>query len=239
MAVSSGPDGLTNGLIYCIDPGNKKSYSGTGTNVIDVVGGFSTTLTNGPTFSAEGVGSWGFDGSNDYISIDNSTRRFQWTPSGAGSNTLCFEMWVKTLNSDDGYYISKPWNGNGDYNLMLTNTTWTIGNWSFSLTFSTVATGNWEHIVAIATPTQSAVYRNGRINVGFTNHNITTISVPGGDINNLIPLSIMTLYPYGSWAGTAGFSVQGSIGLLRIYNRVPSAIEILQNYNSMKSRFGV
>lgn len=237
MSVSNGPDGLTNGLIYCIDPGNKKSYSGTGTNIVDVIGGISTTLTNGPSYSADFAGNWVFDGSNDYISIDNSTRRFQWTPSGAGSNTLCFEMWVKTTDTG-GLFISKPWNGNGEYNILLSHSGWTIGNWSFSLSFSTLATGNWEHIVAIATPTQSAVYRNGRINVGFSNHNLTTISVSGGDSNNLIPLSIMTYYPYGSFGDIPSFSIQGSIGLLKIYNVVPSAAEVLQSYNSTKSRFG-
>lgn len=239
MSASSGPDGITTGLIYCIDAGNPKSYSGSGTNVSDLISGISSTLTNGPSFSSDAVGNWSFDGSNDYISVDNSTRYFQWTPSGAGNNTLCFELWVKSTDSA-GYYISKPWNGNGEYNILLTDTGWSIGNSSggYALTFSALSTGNWEHIVAIATPTQSAVYRNGRLNVGFSNHGLSVNTPTSGDFNNTIPLAIMTLYPYGSgWAGITGFSVQGSVGLVRVYNRVLTASEVLQNYTSTRGRF--
>ncbi len=240
MAVSNGPDASINGMVYCIDAGNTKSYPGSGTAVTDMVRRISSTLTNGPGFSADGVGSWTFDGSNDYVSVDNSSRVFQWTPSGAGSNTIAFEMWVKTTDTA-GYFVSKPWNGNGEYNILLTNTVWTVGNSSggFSLSFSQLATGAWEHIVTIATSTQCGVYRNGRLNAGFSNHGLTVNTPTSGDFNDVLPLAVMTLYPYGSWAGNTGFSILGSLGLLKVYNRVPSATEILQSYNSTKSRFGV
>jgi hypothetical protein len=241
MAVSNGPAGISSGLILSIDAANLKSYSGSGTAVVNMSNAdIVPTLLNGPGFSTDGVGSWTFDGSNDYISIDNALRFFQWTPSGAGSNTLCFELWVKSSDAT-GYFISKPWNGNGEYNILLTSTGWSIGNSSggYALTFSTLSTGNWEHIVAIATPTQSAVYRNGNLNAGFSNHGLTVNTPTSGDFNNTIPLAIMTLYPYGSWAGNTGFSIQGSVGLLKIYNRLLSATEIRQSYNSTKSRFRV
>jgi hypothetical protein len=48
----------------------------------------------------------------------------------------------------------------------------------------------------------------------------------------------MTLYPYGG-GGNPTFSVQGNVGSLRIYNKVLTATEILQNYNATKTRFGI
>lgn len=241
MSVSSGPAGISNGLIFGIDAANPKCYNGSGTSVTNMTSlSAPATLLNGPGFSTDGIGSWTFDGSNDYISIDNSTRAFQWTPSGAGSNTICFELWAKSSDTG-GYFISKPWNGNGEYNILLTNTVWSIGNSSggFALSFSALSTGNWEHIVAIATPTQSAVYRNGSLNIGFSNHGLTVNTPTSGDFNNVIPLAIMTLYPYGSFGDIPGFSIQGNVGMLKVYNRLLSAAEIRQSYTSMKSRFRV
>ena len=238
MSVSSGPDTSTNGLIYCIDPGNRKSYSGSGTTVTDVIRGISTTLTNGPTYSEDVSGNWVFDGSNDYISVVNSTRSFQWTPSGAGSNTLAFEMWVKSTDTA-GLYISKPWNGNGEYNYYMGDYYFRaqIGSSSYTLYYASFASGNWEHVVACITPTQMTFYRNGQLSAGPTNHGISTNTPTNGDFNDVIPLAIMTLYPYGSWAGNTGFSILGSVGLLKVYNIIPTAAEVLQSYNSMKNRF--
>lgn len=148
---------------------------------------------------------------------------------------------MKTTDTG-GYFISKLWNGWGEYNILLTNTVLQIGNHStyYTLSFSQLATGNWEHIVVIATSTQSAIYRNGRLNAGFSNHGLTVNTPTFGDFNDILPLTIMSLYPYGSgWAGDTGFSIIGSLGLLKVYNRVPTATEILQSCNSAKSRFGV
>lgn len=237
MSSTSGPKIATSGLILDLDPASPKCYSGSGTNVYDLGGsGTASTLINSPTFTTTAAGSWSFGGNNDYISIDNSSRKFQWTPSGAGNNTLCFEMWVKSTDGT-GFYISKPWNGNGEYNIALRNSYWSIG--SYALSFSGLGTGNWEHIVAIATPTQSAVYRNGTLNAGFSNHGLTVNTPSGADNNNTLPLSIMTLYPYGLGAWSyPDFGIQGSVGLFRVYNRLLSADEVLNNYNALKGRFG-
>lgn len=243
MSVSSGPKAVSEGLILSIDAANPKSYSGSGTTVSNMTSlSVGCTLVNGPGFSTDGVGSWTFDGSNDYISIDNSSRQFQWTPSGAGNNTLCFELWIKSSDTG-GYYVSKPWNGNGEYNYYMYNTGFQFGNGSGNVARSaaSVSTGNWEHVVYVITPTQSAVYRNGLIDpaAGFSNHGLTVNTPTNGDFNNTIPLAIMTLYPYGSWAGNTGFSIQGNVGMLKVYNRLLSAAEILQSYRSTKSRFRV
>jgi hypothetical protein len=48
----------------------------------------------------------------------------------------------------------------------------------------------------------------------------------------------MSLYPYNvPWPGNVGFSVTGSLGPVKIYNRELSANEIMKNYLSMIRRF--
>lgn len=240
MALAHSPSIVMSGLVLCLDAANIKSYSGTGTIWTDLSNqGNTGTLVNGPTFSSANSGSIVFDGSNDYIELASPSNRWSWTPSGVGNNTLSFDFWVKSTDTG-GDYLSKPWNGNGEYNYEISHNTWAtrVDTQNHSLTFSTLATGNWEHIVAIVTPTQKAVYRNGIINAAFTNHNIT-LNTPGFG-NDSIPLSIMTLYPYGiGWGGLAGHAINGNLSVLKIYNRALTAAEIQQNFNATRGRYGI
>ena len=80
------------------------------------------------------------------------------------------------------------------------------------------------------------MYINGVQNVALTNHGITNNTPTNG--NSQLQLTLMTLYPYGG-GGNSGFSVQGNVSSLRMYNKVLSAAEILQNYNATKGRFGL
>ena len=180
-----------------------------------------------------------FDGLNDMLRIPSPSDRFAWTPSGAGNNYLSIELWVKTLDGD--HIISKPWNGGGQYNYQLYG--WGgfyifSGDASnFGLNGSALNTGNWEYFCGIITPTQLAVYRNGVLNVGFTNHGLVT---NGPVLNTNNDLCLMAVFNYGiPWVGNIGLSTSGNIGSVRIYNRVLSAAEVLRNYNALRGRFGV
>lgn len=182
-----------------------------------------------------------FDGLNDMLRVPSPSDRFAWTPSGAGNNNLSIEMWVKHTDSA-GYTLSRPWNGSGEYNYTIGNSGFTtqVGAQGHDLSFSSypLNTGSWEHVCAIVTPTEKAVYRNGVLRAGFTAHSITNNTPTSGNGN--LDICLMSLYPYNTpWVGNTGFSVVGSIGAIRIYNRVLSATEVLQNYNALRGRFGV
>ena len=74
MACNAGPDIIEDGLVLCLDAGNKLSYPGTGTTWTDLAGSNNVTLTNGPVFGNNNGGSIGFDGSNDYAKNDSRQR---------------------------------------------------------------------------------------------------------------------------------------------------------------------
>ena len=60
-------DIVREGLVFWIDSGQHKSFTGSGTTVYDMSGQNNNgTLTNSPTF-ADGV--FDFDGTNDYINF--------------------------------------------------------------------------------------------------------------------------------------------------------------------------
>ena len=225
-------------LLVYLDANNQTSNPGTGTAWNDLSGnGYNGLLQNGPSFNNSLPKSVRFDGLNDYIQFTNPSNRWAWTPSDIGNNTLCFELWVKSTDTS-GLYISRPWNGSGQYNYTLNASSLGLqaGSTSASRVFSTLATGNWEYICVILTPTQVGIYRNGYINSAFSNHGMSGGVPSSGNANQ--PLAVMTLYPYGgSWAGLEGFSILGEVGVFRSYNRILSPAEVLSNYDAQKLRF--
>jgi hypothetical protein len=178
-----------------------------------------------------------FDGLNDYVGVLSPNNKFAWTPSGVGKHILSFEMWVKTSDTN-GNLITKPWNGGGEYNYQVkyNYAYFEVLPQSKGVYFTSLATGNWEHLVVIVTSTGVAVYRNGVLDIGFVNHDITN-NTPVGVMNDL-ELILMTLYPYGDpWAGQTGYSVAGNVAVFRVYDRVLSAAEVLYNFNALYGRF--
>ena len=240
MGTSYNPKTVTDGLVLCLDAANPKSYSGTGTTWTDLSGNNSNgTLVDGPTFSTANKGSVVFDGVANRVHVTSLADKFSWTPSGAGLNNLTIDFFVNT-NDSDGNLISKPWNGNGEYNYRITNNFFylQIGNQNYSLNYTSFHTNGWQHICGVLTSTQIGLYRNGSIYANFTNHNITNNTPVSGNGN--IPLCLMSLYPYNSgWLGNSSFSSNGNLGIVRIYNRVLTSAEIQQNFNYTKSRYGL
>ena len=69
MSLSHSPAIVTDGLVFCLDAANKRSYPGTGTTWTDLKGVNNGTLTNGPTFNSEYLGKIIFDATNEKVVI--------------------------------------------------------------------------------------------------------------------------------------------------------------------------
>jgi hypothetical protein len=195
-------------------------------------------FVGGPAFSSADNGTIYFDGGTAYCAIAPSNN-FAWTPSGIGLNNMSIDIWIKTSDSAGGQMIlSKPWNGSGEYNYTLYHNGFTIvtGNQTNTLGFSSIATGNWTNLVILVSTTQFGAYVNGVQVYALTNHGITNNTPTVA--NAQLQLTLMTLYPYGG-GGNSSFSVQGNVSSLKMYNKVLSATEILQNYNATKGKFGL
>lgn len=194
-------------------------------------------LINGVRESTIGRSSLLFDGTDDYVAVSSPSNRWDWTPSGPGLNTMTIDLWVKTTDTS-GDVVSKPWNGSGEYNYRIYaggTLVLNSGGGNNYQSFSSYATGNWENITCIFTPTQMGVYRNGVVSAALANHGITgNVPVYG---NAALPLTLMTLYPYGGAFNAPTHATTGNLALLRVYNRALSAAEILANYNASRSRF--
>ena len=72
MGVHGGPNIVTDGLVFAMDPANKQSYIGSGTTTTDIVSQITGTGT-GYTFDTSNQGILDFDGISDYITCPDSS----------------------------------------------------------------------------------------------------------------------------------------------------------------------
>ena len=97
MGLSHSPRIVTDGLVFCVDAGDKMSYPGAGTTWTDLSKNRNNgTLTNGPTFNSANGGSISLDGSNDYISVGSFNED--------SSQDLSVMVWVYPIALDGGIF---------------------------------------------------------------------------------------------------------------------------------------
>ena len=217
------PKIITNGLVLALDAGNVKSYTSGSTTWFDK-SGFNNigTLNNGPAFTGSNGGSIVFDGSNDYVSIPYNASSFN-----LGTGDFTFNIWYNN-------------NGGGDFQRLFTIGAFsTAGNFQFErgggdrvvvhvnggfVIFYTANTlGNWYNFTVTRTSGVVNVYKN-TVNIGS--------SIQSGNINNTDSIQIGRDSVYGVY-------FNGRIPLIHLYNKSLSIQEISQNYNALKSRFGL
>jgi len=224
MAGNISPNTVTDGLVLCLDASNQKSYPGSGTTWYDLTGYFNNgTLTNGPTFNSANGGNIVFDGIDDYANCGNPL-----------TFTLSFTIgfFFKTLSAGIAV-ISGIYNGSG--------ADWWVGISSSKLNFSfgsptksditsisTVNDNTWRYATCVYDKSLNStfLYLNGVLQ-SSSNTIPANVNQPAG------ALSI------GRFGSTSSFYWPGSIALYQLYNRALSAAEILQNFNSTKTRFGL
>jgi len=221
---------ITTGLVLWYDAGTTLSWPSSGTVLNDITGNntgtfYSNLVITPPTFLDSNMGAFQFVyADNDAISCGNGP-----TLSGI-TNVVTVEGWFKPSALNDGNLFSK--NGNQGFRVRIDSngTLYMVGAKSgpslddFSST-GTVTVNTWSHIVAVWTSTGYYTYING-VNAGFNLSKTFLVQ------NNTNPLLI------GQTSGSAErYSGLGSI--FRVYNRALSASEVLSNFNSEKSRFGL
>jgi hypothetical protein len=214
---------VTSGLVSFLDSSNIVSYHTTGSTWYNLVGSSAnSTLTNGPTYSNTYGGVLQFDGSDDYAiaaspgSYSEYTFMFfcQWITATANASRIF------GLDSFGTYTIFNPYDVGFHYN--------PLGGSPPSTTISSgvnVGTGNWCHVAVTVSATNSLV----TIYVNGVARNSTSL-IPGGDFSGN--------YFIGA-QNTLGLVSNCYIGNFMLYNRQLNALEVSQNFQVQKSRFGL
>ena len=236
MALAHSPRIITDGLVLCLDAGNTKSYPGSGTAWSDLSGqGNNGTLTNGPTYSSDNLGSLTFDGVNDYVTLG--------TPSLLNGVqvplTIC--MWAKA-NSFGTFNVlwaaDKSLSGGGLYSLLRVDS----GDLKY---YTTTSGGGYQSNGATNLKPSTNVWNFYAVTVSGS---ITSPSVTLYLNNSSQTYSYSTLssspnltvnFRIGSSERTNGEFWNGNISNAIWYNRALTATEVTQNYNATKGRFGL
>jgi len=209
---------VTSGLTLYFDAGNTNSYPGSGTTWYDLSANSTNgTLVNGVGYNSANNGSLVFDGVDDYVSASNTNlvhRTSNWT----------YSCWLKfsALSSAGTIFTNGVWtscllfrfetNGITVYSMS--------GTWGkFSLT---PTLGTWYKFDFIRNGNTVYFYLNGSYSQSFS---FTADIQPSS-----------TFY-IGIHA--PGECFNGNIAQVAIYNKALSTLEIDQNYNAFKGRFGL
>jgi len=187
--------------------------------------GNNAILANSPTFTADNGGTLIFDGVDDYAYIpDNASIDL------AGDKS--YGIWIKLLQDPgSGGFIGKAnstvngmalaygWAGNGFQNIA-----WNSVN-APNLSASASDINNWYYIAGVQNGATRYIYVIGA-------NGIRSSSYAGGNDtwNNSLNLTIGQVTGYYEYI---------SVGAVHIYNRALSLVEVSQNYDAQKSRFGL
>ena len=262
MGFYDGPTIVTNGLVLLLDAADNNSYSGSGTTWSDLSGNNNTgTLTNGPTFGSTNGGTIVFDGTNDYAEITTRNTALEFQPTQPYS---CFVFFRSPAAAANGAIISNM-TGSGTiagWDLYFNNSStantvamhlisvWPANAMKVRVDYSYATYANqWVYLGYTydgSSPTTSATtltsvnfYLNGSLvtsgkAIADTADGFNSISETI-TYNTNQRLRMASRWVSGIW--NYGSSFSGSIA--QVYNRVLSADEISQNYNAVKSRFGL
>lgn len=229
MGIQRGPKIVTSGLVLALDAANKNSYVSGSKNVFDLAGTSVTgSLKNGVGFSNTNVGNFVFDGTNDFVNCGTGL-------SQAGSFTI--SAWFKRNGTGTGIICSRtegPATYKQNYVLFVSSSNavgFSQSSDSYKRIMSTTSTANntWYEV----TGTYDTTTNTMRLYVNGVSENSTTlVTDPPTDGSQYFLLGASDGTSPANW-------LKGSVASVKLYNRLLSAAEVLQNYNATRARFGL
>jgi hypothetical protein len=219
MALIYSPNIVRNGLVLALDAADRNSYPGSGTTWYDVSGnGYQATMSNMTS------GNWvTYNGVKAFETNDTNDQGFRITSFPFPQSGRTYEIWLNSKSFSIGW---QTWfdDGGGERVLFGTSTN-SIFVYPAANFTGDLQTGTWY---------QLAYTMTGGLDSAITGYKNAT-SVGTGTYGYSIATS-GTLFILGD-ASSEITSCYCAIA--RVYNRVLSSDELVQNYNATKTRFGL
>ena len=217
-----GPDIVSDGLVLYLDAGSPNSYRTDFGITWKDMSGFnnSGSLINGPVYNSANGGSIAFDGVNDFAQISN-TNLLNPTLS------MTLSAWINITSFVSLMSIFGKGEGNSGYDFRIDSSNslnlvkYAVGDQTTGI--SSLSTNTWYNIVAVQSSTRVDYYVNGS--------NAGSFSDSRAYITNAVDIRIAR--------NRGDIYTPARIQQILFYNRVLSAAEVLQNFNAIKSRFGL
>ena len=247
--LSGGPNIVTDGLVLHLDAANTKSYPGNGNIWYDLSGRNNHfTLVNNPVVEN---GSFNFT-TNEYAALTITSSNVQVPELLPDNESFTVEVTYKYSTSGSngkfigtGNYGRGGWNigvGSSQFNQIIfssyderctdgVNCQYNRGNVTYNITHNTTSFFFYQLVYNYGIKTTS-IYVNGILGASVFDNTYGTSPNPQG-LGNASSF-VIGLNTQGGWG-----SKKGNCGCVRYYNRALSAQEVLQNYNTTKTRFGL
>jgi hypothetical protein len=231
-------------LLLSLDAGLTASYPGTGTTWFDLTNrGNNVTLVNGVAYTGSNSGSFVFDGSNDYVNLTTNIQ--------AGYTQASFEYIVRPSNLPTGnnyyqLYIQETstwmalynYSGFTFFGIDLNNGNgWFDNNGGFNTgarTTSTLSANTFYHVVYSWNGSTVSTYLNGNLE-----STVSTLQATNGRQNVTILGQGTTPRNIGSRSNGGSNNFPGQIPLVKFYGVALDSTAVLNNYNSLKTRFNL
>lgn len=228
---------VTSGLILRLDAEDTNSYNGSGTAWNDLSPSASNaTLVGNPTFNATSPKYFAFDGINDHVTFPANF----FNQNGGVPFTI--SIWFRALSTGGillGQQSTATVNTGADYvpaiyidtsGKLRTMTFWggSVGNGSVST--AAVNDGLWHNITVTFESSSQKSYLDGQLYATLSKTQSAYAAtyyyfVGGGS--------------HSGWTNIDTSFFSGSIAVFNAYSRALSDAEVLQNYNSVKTTFGL
>ena len=211
---------VRDGLVLQLDANKVNSYAGTGNTAFGISGtGITASLINGTLFSNSNGGSFAFDGSNDHIILND----FYLTQTNSSNEyTIVASGKLATISAGVRQLVSSD-SGGYDWSFGAAGTGYFIFTGAGSTSASTQDL-NWHIFAAQWSSAGSKLYLDNSLL-------ISTSVAYDANINQ----TFIGKNP------TVGFGEywNGNVGTVLIYNRILTTQELTQNYNALKTRYGL
>lgn len=219
MATAYNSKIITDGLVLCLDAANPKSYPGSGAVWYDLSGNNrNATIVGTPTYT------------KPYFTSITDSNYFSLSNTGLvpRTNDFTYSMWVK-FNAIDGLdtvFENGSWTDTLLFRYESVNfKVYCEGALAGTLTVA-LSTGTWYNFVLIRSAGTVRLYTNAVLT--GTPFTMTT------DIN----LAITTMFLMRSQHSASQYT-DGNISTFSIYNKALTVTEVTQNFNALRSRFGI
>jgi hypothetical protein len=233
MGIFNGPRTVIDGLILSLDAADRNSYvSGSNTWFDLTQNRYTASLVNSPTYSSASFGSLVFDGTNEYVNPGFNPLHNIYAADLANQK-WSIEVWHNLSFKGIGQMIIGPYASSIEFGIYLEFSNnrglmWTEGG-RFLYSNGPLTGIGKTHICMVfdgsSTQRSQYIYKNGTIENSRTDIIVATY-----------PFLQNTMYIAGD--GSSG-GCMGDIYSFKLYSRALSAAEVLQNYNTQKSRFGL
>ena len=241
MAFHYSPKVVTNNLKMYLDPANIRSYATTGNIIYDL------SPVVGLTYSFTLQASWNSSNGGVFSFPDPITTTASMISSGLYQNSsseMTIDVWFKRTKSNNAFNMI--WSYYLPYLAFRSNNkfylSWRhddiIGNQRLLESINLYSNNVWYNVcctikISVLENTSFAkIYVNGVLeSTSPTYTGVTQLYVPPPSYSQ---------FQLGNWSyGSENYPFEGSISNFKLYDRILSDTEIMQNYKALKSRFGL